>query len=326
MREIPLISVIIPVYNASQYLNECVESIVQQTYNNLEIILVDDGSKDDSSQICDEWKKKDSRIHVIHKKNGGGAQARNVGIEHANGKLIAFVDSDDFIHERMYEVLYDIMKENAADIVECGYVTNKREWESGVITQNNMLGVYDRQQAMAQNIEDKILRQLVWNKLYTRDVVSDIRFVEGKFIDDEFWTYRVIGNAKKTVVSDMALYYYRQQEDSAMHQRYSLKWLDAVEAKACRQEFLEENMPSLVTAGKTKLIYTCLYHGQLSLKYLEKESKRKAFQFLMQTIKRYRVNKQDLAVLPLSDKIWFCMANVSLQITCMIRNGLRIGY
>ena len=326
MRENPVISVIIPIYNAIQYLDECVESVVKQTYSKLQIILVDDGSTDGSSKLCDEWKEKDTRIHVIHKKNGGGAQARNVGIEHAIGDLIAFVDSDDRIHVEMYKTLYEIMQEYEADIAECGYATNIQELANNYISYKDSLQIYNTEQAMEKNIEDTVLRQLVWNKLYTRECVGDIRFVEGKFIDDEFWTYRVIGNAKKAVVSNISLYYYRQQEGSAMHQKYSLKWLESVEAKVCRQEFLEKQMPTIATAGKIRLIYTCLYHGQLSIKYLKGENRKTAFKFLRKIIRKYRVNKKDLNDLKISDKVWFWAAGVSLNATCTIRNRLRIGY
>ena len=119
----PLISVIVPVYKAEKYLDKCVQSIVNQTYKNLEIILVDDGSPDNCPEMCDEWAKKDSRIKVIHKENGGVSSARNAGLDNSFGDYIGFVDSDDFIENDFYECLYDNLVENGADISFCTFKT-----------------------------------------------------------------------------------------------------------------------------------------------------------------------------------------------------------
>lgn len=325
MKKLPLLSVIVPVYNAKKYLDQCIESIVKQTYYNLQIILVDDGSTDGSAEVCDAWSERDKRVHVIHKENGGGAQARNFGLDSAQGDLITFVDSDDCIHKEMYMTLYEVMQEQGAELVECGYTTDLRAWDVVSLSHSKIRGIYNTQQAMIENLQDNILRQLVWNKLYLKETINDVRFVEGKFIDDEFWTYRVIGNAKKSVVIDLPLYYYRQQEDSAMHQKYSLKWLQAVEAKCCRQDYLESRMPEIANLGRIKLLYTCIYHGQLTQRYLDKETQKKAFKLLEQIVKKYKITRKDLERTSISDKAWLLGVNVSFKSVCQIRNMLKIG-
>ena len=132
----PLISVVVPIYNVDKYLDRCVESIIKQTYTNLEIILVDDGSSDNSPQICDNWNVKDKRIKVIHKENGGLSDARNVGLSFATGEIISFIDSDDWIEHEMFEKMLNRKKKDNSDIVSCGVKWVK---EDGSLIRNHNL-------------------------------------------------------------------------------------------------------------------------------------------------------------------------------------------
>lgn len=227
----PLISVIIPVYNVEKYLNKCITSVVEQTYKNLEIIIVDDGSTDQSPEICDEWKKRDSRIQVVHSSNGGAGKARNTALDMATGDYVTFVDSDDYIAPQMYQVLLEQFYDGIG-IVECNYSmvyddSEKFKEERKIYK----IHTYSAMQAMHENINDHIFRQLIWNKMYRKDVIKGIYFPTGNKIDDEFWTYQAIGNASKLIYIDQKLYAYRQQEQSVMHLLDAKKRLEALKAK-----------------------------------------------------------------------------------------------
>lgn len=274
MKELPLISVIVPVYKVEKYLDKCIRSIADQTYRNLEIILVDDGSPDRSGAICDEWAEKDSRIKVIHKENGGGGQARNVALDAARGDLIAFVDSDDYIAPAMFSYLYSLMDEET-DIAECAYVETFDDYAEFPRTEAKT-SVYNREDAMYAHIQDTVFRQLIWNKLYRREVIGDIRFPAGTKIDDEFFTYRVLMNAEKLLLSDKICYAYRQQPDSVMHQKYSLKRLEGLTAKQQRLEYLKKHMPALEPFAREELLMACLFGMQGSLKCLSGDELEKA--------------------------------------------------
>ena len=321
MEETALISVIVPVYKVEKYLDRCVQSIVDQTYRNLEIILVDDGSPDNCGAMCDAWAAKDSRIKVIHKENGGGAQARNVGLTCAKGDYIGFVDSDDYVHPEMYQYLHDMIRKTQADIAECGYYLTEKdvflqeEVEEGV-------QVFNTEEALRENIRDRICRQLLWNKLYKRETVGDIRMVEGKTIDDEFFTYRVLARANRVAVGKRIMYAYRQQNESIMHQKYSTKWLAAIEAKSCRYELIREQFPNLVLECVTNLIFSCMYHGQKAVKHLEGPEKQQAMDQLTSIVKGMPLETTGLSA---THKIWIALAKRNFGLCCKIRNLLGIG-
>lgn len=269
MKTQPLISVIVPVYKVEAYLDQCIQSVVGQTYEKWELILVDDGSPDRSGSICDEWAAKDSRIHVIHKENGGAGMARNVALDASKGELIAFVDSDDYIAPEMFQHLLGLLAENV-DIVECAYVETKDNSVAFTISEEPVVS-YTPQEAMREHIRDTVFRQLIWNKLYRRAVVGNIRFPVGKKIDDEFFTYQVLGNARQLVLCRSTLYAYRQQESSVMHQSYSLNRLDGIEAKLQRLSFICSQMPELESEAKIDLIMSCLFAMQNALRFLKDE-------------------------------------------------------
>lgn len=213
-----LISVVIPIYKVEKYLRRCVESVRKQTYANLEIILVDDGSPDTCPDICDEYLKKDERIRVIHKKNGGLSDARNVGIENARGKYIGFVDSDDYLHPEMYECLYSAMRECDADVSICNI--EKVYTEEYVVREQGtpIIRQYDGREAIANifNADLYLSSVVAWNKLYKRTLFDSVRYPKGKLHEDEFTTYRLFYESMQVVYLDKAYYYYFQREDSIM--------------------------------------------------------------------------------------------------------------
>ena len=212
------ISVIVPVYNVEKYLPRCIDSILNQTYKNLEIILVDDGSPDNCPAICDEYTQRDSRIKVIHKENGGVSSARNAGLDVATGEYIGFVDSDDWIATNMYEFLINSLTEQKADISICNFHSvdingnsyNNVQYFGGIFFQDEILNKY---------LSDSLCTPCVFNKLFNAQTIGGIRFDLSKKIGEDFlFNYFVFKNAKKIVTVEDLLYYYSVDRcDSAIH-------------------------------------------------------------------------------------------------------------
>ena len=174
----PLISVIVPIYKVEEYLDRCVESIVNQTYKSLEIILVDDGSPDNCPQMCDSWAGKDNRIKVVHKENGGLSDARNAGMPFATGEIISFIDSDDWIEFDMFEKMLNRMQADNSDMVSCGvkWVEEDGSLIRDVTSEDEVL---DTTVAMKTLLNDSKLKQHVWNKIYKHNLIKDIPFEKG---------------------------------------------------------------------------------------------------------------------------------------------------
>ena len=267
MSDLPLISIIVPVYKVEAYLDRCLESLTCQSYRNLQILLVDDGSPDGSGVICDAWAARDSRITVIHQENRGGGAARNAALDAAEGQLLAFVDSDDYIHPDMYTHLYSLL-EMGADIAECGYVDTFDD-EAVLGGGSREPKFYTRQEAMTAHIRDEYFRQIIWNKLYRRHMAEGVRFPVGTKIDDEYFTWQLLVRADRLVRSEFAGYAYRQQPDSIMHGRFSLKRVQSLDAKRQRLRYLQEYLPQLENTAKEDLVMTCLFVMQESLRSLK---------------------------------------------------------
>jgi|GEM_PF-121104 len=238
-----LISVIVPVYRTEKYLVNCIESIRKQTYTNLEIVLVDDGSDDESGKICDDFAKKDERIKVYHTENHGLSHARNYGIEHSTGDYIAFVDSDDMIHERFMQYLYDLCVQHKADIAQCDFLMIRSL--ADVLSPQKMEKVweYSASEILAHSYEGfEAVRYIVaWNKLYKRSAIGTIRFPEGKLHEDAYTTHKIFHNVQKVVVSNQYMYWYLQRDDSIIGKKYDLSRLDSVEASREKMSFFKEN-------------------------------------------------------------------------------------
>lgn len=320
-----LVSVIIPVYRTEKFLNQCICSVINQTYSNLEIILVDDGSPDRCPEICEEWKGKDNRIQVIHQKNGGGGKARNIALDKAKGDFILFVDSDDYISPIMIEFLLSQFKEDI-DIVECSY----RETSNDNVMFDDLKDEYNVERysnvdAMRENIKDHIFRQLIWNKLYRKNVINTIRFPVGTKIDDEYWTYQVIGNARRLIYTDKVLYAYRQQNDSVMHSLDITKRLQAVKAKRNRYDYICKHMPELQEECIYNLWISCIYQGQLALKEKNEKNIENVWSELKRTLREYPIDIDRLDNISCLHKIWLYLAAKHLKLTCRIRNSLKVG-
>lgn len=321
----PLISIVIPIYNVEQYLSTCLDSIVHQTYTHLEIILVNDGSTDTSPAICDAYAQKDERIMVIHKDNSGSAAARNDGLKVAKGECIAFVDSDDVIAKDFYEILLTVLLDNNADIVECGYCNF--ETESELKKCNNELQTscefFETQNAL-ELLMKEYLKQVVWNKLYHRTVLRGVDFPVGKFIDDEFWTYKVFGNARRIVKISTILYFYRQLPDSIMGRAYSLRRLDALQALEERIYYMKNQFPALENLAIKIFCMGSLWHYQK----IEKHSKIDPEKLYRNKIKKNVEAYNKLSILKywsLKEIIWCQFFLVAPQYYARLRNYIKVG-
>ena len=262
-----LISVIVPVYKVEEYLDRCVESIAHQTYRNLEIILVDDGSPDNCGAMCDAWAAKDGRIRVVHKENGGLSDARNAGMAVVSGDYICFVDSDDQIHSEYVSWLLRACREHGADIAACDLLCVHSTAIPDAYCEYRSQA-YMPSQAMETLIHGHGFRAIACNKLFRRDLLDGERFPVGRYHEDEFFTYRILAKAKALAYVDVPLYYYLQREGSIM-QTASSRHLDALDAYLERLEFLKNRYSRLYQADKATFCSTCvnfyLCSGQIGL-------------------------------------------------------------
>lgn len=212
----PEISIIVPVYNVENYLEKCIKSILQQTFKNFELILVDDGSTDNSRIICDKYKDIDSRISVIHKFNGGQSSARNVGIDNAKGRYIGFIDADDYIENDMYQILYENIEMNNADMSICGVIRENDGKRTSWIKALDSAMVMSPKEALLLTIKGTYMNISPCNKLYKKSVFDNLRFVEGKVFEDFHITPDMFNKCKKIAYTPEEKYIYVCRENSTM--------------------------------------------------------------------------------------------------------------
>lgn len=251
------ISIIIPVYNVENYISECVESVINQTYKALRIILVDDGSTDESGKICDSYAEKDPRILVIHKENGGLSDARNAGTERADGDFVFYLDSDDSLSEDAIRTLTDLQTSADADLTIghfCYRYASHTDPARSCFSGNT---VFTNGQAMRELVRGN-LETFAWGKLIRTEIAKAHPFPKGKLFEDHFWTHYVFGDCSKIAFTPSPLVYYRQRENSISY-TYNEKRLDVMEGWADRLRYLEQNYPDLLPE----------YRKTLSKRYLE---------------------------------------------------------
>ena len=270
------ISVIIPVYKVEEYLDKCVESVVNQTYENLEIILVDDGSPDNCPKMCDEWAQKDKRIKVIHKENGGVSSARNNALEKVTGDYICFVDSDDTIHPMYIEILLKNLKESKADISVCN-------WKKVYDINNPQNKEYKEKQKSLMTFEGNEVFDLLynkkvplimalWTKLYKKEIFENIRFPEVVIAEDDAIIHLVLSNCKKLVYSNYTLYNNTQRGNSLTASSFSKKKLHALKVFKSRIEFIEKNNSDFLNQSIHHYIrILILYYHYAKWSKMEKE-------------------------------------------------------
>lgn len=230
------VSIIVPIYNVEKYLERCIKSILSQTYTNIEVLLVNDGSKDQSEAICTKYESIDSRINYYKKVNGGLSSARNYGIERATGNYYLFIDSDDYIDKTMVETLIKAARQYNADIVECNYyeVINGKVH----IFKHSKNKVYSSKEAISSLIYNDGITPTAWNKLYSNRVFSTLRYSEGIYHEDEEIIIKLLSKANKIVEIGQPLYFYIKRDGSIINSKFNIKHLDIIKIMEDRINFL----------------------------------------------------------------------------------------
>lgn len=268
-----MISVIVPIYKVEKYLRRCIDSILNQSFTQIELILVNDGSPDGCGKICDEYLSIDSRVKVIHKENGGLSDARNSGLDIAKGEFIVFVDSDDFIHKDMIGNLYEVLIKTNSDIVQCKFKKFIELDEINKIENNeldeNKIDIFDRKNAISYLINNNIVNVNSWNKIYKRKLFEEIRFPKGKIHEDEFVTYKLLYKANRIAYLDYELYYYFNNSNGIMKNLNLKTEIDRIEALEERCEFLLSN--NEIELYNKSLV--ALFFRLLKVRYLIKRQK-----------------------------------------------------
>lgn len=320
-----LISVIVPVYKVEKYLNRCIESIVKQSFENLEIILVDDGSPDRCPSICDDWARKDSRIKVIHKSNGGLSDARNAGMAIATGDYISFIDSDDWIAPDFFLKLIEAVNKDKSDISCCAV---QMIWEDGspakmlTVAEDTILSRFEAQKEL---LSENKLKQPVWYKLYRRELIQNIYFEKGKCHEDDFWSYQAIERADKISLVNYIGYFYWQRTSSIMGEGYSIKRFDEIEAYVQRYKFFCGKNSDLENESLIALWEGCIYHGVCALKYFPKSVSLPLIADMRKLLVDYPINWDKYKNKKISHRIWISLARLSLLSVCRLKLVLKVG-
>lgn len=250
----PLISIIVPVYQVEPYLEKCLLSIISQTYSNLEIILIDDGSKDRCPVICDEFAQKDNRFKVLHISNAGIANARNLGVENSTGSYISFVDSDDFISNDYIEYLYQLLIEYNAEISACSFQYIN---ESGtrLIPSKATEDVleFSKEEALEHLLFNQKFHNSSWGKLYKKELFQEITFPKGHLYEDLAVTYKVVAAANHIVYGDSEKYFYLQRAHSILNSTFSRQHMDSVYFSQEIVTYMEHYFPVLIIPAKYRL-------------------------------------------------------------------------
>lgn len=312
------VSIIVPVYQVEKYIRQCIDSILAQTFTDFELILVDDGSKDNSGKICDEYAEKDKRIRVIHKENGGLSDARNKGLDNASGNYFMFVDGDDYIAPNMTECLHNNILKADADIAACNYryifesdgekdfaTENKAE----VLNSNEIF--YNR-----KNERNYGFWTVAWNKLYKREKFKSLRFRFGKYHEDEFWANDIYQTDITVIAVKESLYYYRQRSNSIMGNKNIRKCFDIIEAFQERiWVYLREEKYS---SQAYKVLIFSLEHLRESKRLINSKKEKEEFIYkerktknIIKTLKKRKLSKAQkvsLAIIGINPCLVFSIA------------------
>ena len=284
-----LVTIIIPIYKVEKYLSRCIESVLEQTYKNLQIILVDDGSPDNCGKICDEYAKKDNRIQVIHKENGGLSDARNKGLEIAKGKYIYLLDSDDYLEINTIQYLHSLAEEYQADIIvgkerlvfencKCNnYKCEKEEVE-----------IYNEKEALEIMLYNTKFTNMGCNKLYKTNLFEGIKYPFGKLYEDLGTTYKLIVKSEKIVLTNQYTYNYLiDRNDSIMNKKFNEKRMDGLEFAEEILQYINKSYPSLTDAAIFRLYIECVY---ILLKLPNKKIYKEQNDKIKKYLRKYRWN------------------------------------
>lgn len=284
-----LISVIIPIYNVEPYLEKCINSIVNQTYSKLEIILVNDGSTDNCLKICKKYQDRDSRIIVVNKKNGGLSDARNCGIQKARGNYLFFVDSDDYVNINIINLLYNDLINGKCDISCCLF---KKINENEIIDDDNILNkkrkVYNSHDAIEKLLYQKGLTNSAWGKLYKKELFDSIKFPVGDICEDLAIMYKLFALSNKISVNKSQYYYYLQRSDSIINSSFNEKRMVGLEFAKRQKEFIDSLYCDLTRATSNRLFMEAIYI-QKKIKHCNNVNN-KEIESVLEIINKYKID------------------------------------
>lgn len=260
-----MLSVIVPIFRVEKYLDKCVQSLLAQTYKDLEIILVDDGSDDGCPAMCDSYAKMDPRIKVVHKGNGGLSDARNAGLEVATGEYIAFADSDDYVHPQMYEAMVTVMEENAAvDMVVCPFQKvgdNENDADEKASIGKKKYKILEHAEVVRQMFQKNYEMYIVaWDKVFRKKMWDDLRYPLGRIHEDQFTTYKTLYESRKVGLMEEPLYYYRIRGNSIMGNYKPKAALDDIDALHEKMEYFAQGEEWEYAACVSRSLEHIVYH------------------------------------------------------------------
>lgn len=270
------VSIIIPVFNIQSYVGECIDSCLSQTYSNFEIILIDDGSTDDSGIICDKYAKMDNRIKVIHQQNQGLSSARNNGVNSAQGEYVVFIDGDDAVYDCLLDTAVNTVESDDSDIVFFDF----EHWDGKKIISNTEDMDKFKSLSTSEEFLELLLQhrlcEMVWCGIYKRNIIKNLKFPIGKINEDVYWKYRAIENAQKIKLINKKLYLYRVRGDSITHRKFDVRNLDVMEGAYYRALDVSKKYQSLKVLAYTQVWTLLLTLYNSSKIYLNQDDKRRA--------------------------------------------------
>lgn len=284
------ISIIIPIYNVQDYLPRCLDTVFAQESKNLEVILVNDGSTDQSVEICKDYQKRHPDVIIVNKKNGGLSDARNVGTSYATGEYIYYLDSDDWLAPAALETLYDFAKANSCEVVQGGfYYAYEKQLllDERYVKADATPFVLSREGAMRELIQNNYVKNFAWGKLYRTDIARKYPFPKGKFFEDSFWQHRIIHECKRYGVVPTPLYYYRQRE-GGISGVFSLRNMDLLIGNEERLGFMHKHYPDLELPMAAMLWKLCYQFNMIAQRSSDSEVKSQFANHLKTVEERYQ--------------------------------------
>ena len=267
------VSIIVPAYKVEKYLPRCIESLSGQTYQNIEIILINDGSPDSCGEIIEFYADRDERIIPIHKENGGVSDARNTGMALVSGEYTFFVDGDDWIDSTLIEVLVNQLEKVKADVVQTAYYYAYQDclqYDDRFGNRDDSPVVLNNRQLMGELVHNQVVKSFVWGKLYKTKFIKNIHFQKDMIFEDVLWSYLALQKVEKYVITHAPLYYYYQHSESLIAS-YSVKHLDFLHVLKQRHEYVKQNYVHLVEGSYKEILKASLIHYQLLLKNRRKD-------------------------------------------------------
>lgn len=254
----PTLSVVVPIYNVEKYLKQCLNSLINQTLSNIEIILVNDGSTDNSEAICQSYAEQDSRIKLFSKPNGGLSDARNFGLQKVTSPVVGFVDSDDYVDLDMFQVLMELKLRSNAEIAVGGVKMVSNDGEEYMVRAVEGEIIADRHDAMEELLKSKRITNSVCNKIFDITLFDQISFPVGKLYEDEYVTYKLFDRANKVAMTNEVSYYYRSSPNSITHKPFAEREFDRIDASVIKVGYIDKKYPDLVQYAERYLVYDCV--------------------------------------------------------------------